>query len=270
MNRPARKRFGQNFLIDENVIRRITKTIAPADGELIIEIGPGRAALTRSLLERSADIAVVEIDRDLARDLEQRFSDQQGLSIHNQDALRTDFGAVAGGRRYRLVGNLPYNISTPLIFHVLKLKHPPVDMHFMLQKEVVTRMAAGPGGRDYGRLSVMCRNRCNVTPLFDVGPESFDPRPRVTSGFVRLEPLETPVSGLDMESSLEQVVRQAFSQRRKTLRNSLSALLTPEQISLANADPGTRAEQLSLEQFIALAQQLEQADEQADEQAEAG
>ena len=259
MNRPAaRKRFGQNFLTDENVIRRITDTIAPRSGELLIEIGPGRAALTNSLLEYDADLIVVEIDRDLAGDLESRFGDQQGIQVHNQDALQTDFGALANGRSYRLVGNLPYNISTPLIFHTLELPRPPVDMHFMLQKEVVRRMAATPGNKSFGRLSVMCQNLCEVTPLFEVGPAAFDPRPKVDSVFVRLVPREAPLSGVELTADLDRVVKQAFSLRRKTLRNSLSALLSKEQINQAGIDPGLRAEQLSLEQFFALARQLKQ------------
>ena len=256
MNRPARKRFGQNFLTDENVIHRITDTIAPQSGELLIEIGPGRAALTASLLESGADLIVVEIDRDLAGDLEQRFSSRQGIQIHTHDALQTDFGKLAQGRPYRLVGNLPYNISTPLIFHVLELSQAPVDMHFMLQKEVVQRMAATPGNKSYGRLSVMCQNLCEVSALFEVGPASFEPRPKVDSAFVRLLPRPAPLSGIHLAADLERVVKQAFSLRRKTLRNSLATLLSKEQIQQAGVDPGQRAEQLSLEQFFALASSL--------------
>jgi 16S rRNA (adenine1518-N6/adenine1519-N6)-dimethyltransferase len=253
LSRHARKRFGQNFLIDENVIRRIVDTIAPRRGELLIEIGPGKAALTRSLLDSGADMVVVEIDRDLAADLEQRFAGQQRLHIHNADALQTDFGALAQGRPYRLAGNLPYNISTPLIFHLLDQQQTPLDMHLMLQKEVVQRMASAPGGRNYGRLSVMCQNRCEISPLFEIGPASFEPRPRVDSVFVRLLPRPVSMSGPELQAALEQVVRQAFSKRRKTLRNSLSGLLTADQILDAGADPGFRAEQLSIEQFLALA-----------------
>ena len=253
MNRRARKRFGQNFLIDDLVIRRIADTIAANDRELLIEIGPGRAALTRSLIESHAELILVEIDRDLAADLEQRFCDHPDLQVHNEDALQTDFGALAQGRAYRLVGNLPYNISTPLIFRILGQRDAPVDMHFMLQKEVVNRMAAGPGGKAYGRLSIMTQNRCEVSPLFEVGPESFDPRPKVDSIFVRLVPRAAPLSGTELEPLLEQIVRQAFSQRRKTLRNSLSGLLTADQIFSAGIEPGLRAEQLSIGEFLALA-----------------
>lgn len=256
MKRTARKRFGQNFLTDSDVIRRITDTIAACNGQLLIEIGPGRAAITRSLLDSGADIMVVEIDRDLVRELENRFGNHPRLQIHNQDALKTDFGILAQGRAYRLVGNLPYNISTPLIFHLLGLQHPPVDMYFMLQKEVVKRMAAEPGNRDYGRLSIMCQNRCEVSPLFEIGPGSFDPMPKVDSGFVRLVPRAEPLSGLALEPRLNQVVRQAFSLRRKTLRNSLRGLLDTTQIQAAGIDPGQRAEQLGLDQFVMLAGRL--------------
>lgn len=257
MNRPARKRFGQNFLTDESVIRRIVDTIAPAAGQLLIEIGPGRAALTRALLTTGVDLLVVEIDRDLAADLEQRFSSEDRMQVHQADALQTDFGELAMGRDYRLVGNLPYNISTPLIFHILDQQHRPLDMHFMLQKEVVQRMAAPPGGRSYGRLSVMCQNRCEIAPLFEVGPGSFDPRPKVDSGFVRLTPHAVPLSGYQLEDALDQVVRHAFSKRRKTLRNSLSGLLDADAMQLAGVDPALRAEQLSLDSFVSLARQLE-------------
>ncbi len=256
MNRMARKRFGQNFLTDQNIIQRIRDTVSPREGELLIEIGPGRAALTASLLESGASILVVEIDRDLVLDLERRFAGNVRLQVYSGDALKTDFGTLAQNRPYRLLGNLPYNISTPLLFHILDLEQAPIDMHFMLQKEVVKRMAAGPGNRNYGRLSVMVQNRCEVSSLFEVGPESFEPRPKVDSGFVRLQPRVVPLSGDELEPLLDRVVRQAFSLRRKTLRNSLSPILTAEQILSADVDSQLRAEQLELEQFFELARQL--------------
>ena len=256
MNRPARKRFGQNFLCDQNIIQRILDTIAPRDGELLIEIGPGRAALTKPLIESGENIVIVEIDRDLVADLGQNFSGHENLQIHQGDALQTDFGALAKGQPYRLFGNLPYNISTPLIFHVLDLQQAPLDMHFMLQKEVVKRMVAGPGNRNFGRLSIMVQNRCEVSSLFEVSPESFEPRPKVDSGFVRLKPRPEPLSGTELEPALDQVVRQAFSLRRKTLRNALSPILSADQILAAGIDPGQRAEQLGLEAFFAIARQL--------------
>jgi 16S rRNA (adenine1518-N6/adenine1519-N6)-dimethyltransferase len=258
VNRPARKRFGQNFLTDDRVIQRIVDTIAPRDGELLVEIGPGRAALTVALLKTGVDLLVVEIDRDLASDLEHKMSGEPRLRIHRADALQADFGALVQGREYRLVGNLPYNISTPLIFHILDQKHLPVDMHFMLQKEVVQRMASGPGTRRYGRLSLMCQNRCEVIPLFEIGPESFDPKPKVDSGLVRLVPRAESLSGTRWEAALDTVVRQAFSKRRKTLRNSLSGLLNSEQIQNAGVDSAQRAEQLDMDSFLSLARQLDQ------------
>ena len=256
MNLKARKRFGQNFLVDQDIIHRIRDVIAPATDELLIEIGPGRAALTSALLDSGADLIAVELDRDLAASLEQQFATQARLKICQADALKTDFSSLAQGRPYRLVGNLPYNISTPLIFHILQLETPPSDMHFMLQKEVVDRMAAGPGSRVFGRLSVMVQNRCTVKPLFRVGPESFEPRPRVESSFVRLLPRATPLSGPELEPSLDRVVRQAFSLRRKTLRNSLAPLLSPEQMESVGVNPTFRAEQLDLDSFFALAKLL--------------
>jgi 16S rRNA (adenine1518-N6/adenine1519-N6)-dimethyltransferase len=253
VSRLARKRFGQNFLVDRAVIRRIIDTIGPVAGELLIEIGPGHGAITTPLLDSGAELMVVEIDRDLAMALQQRYSQQPLLTIRQADALQTDFGELAGGRPYRLVGNLPYNISTPLVFHVLGLAQPPLDMHFMLQKEVVERLAAAPGGKDYGRLGVMCQNRCEVTPLFTIGPDAFEPAPRVESMFVRLRPRGEPVSGHALLDPLDRVVRAAFSKRRKTLRNSLAGLLTEAQMTEVDIDPGLRAEQLSLEDFIQLA-----------------
>jgi 16S rRNA (adenine1518-N6/adenine1519-N6)-dimethyltransferase len=256
VNRPARKRFGQNFLVDGNIIRKIADSIRPNPDVLIIEIGPGRAALTAVLLERGATLIAVELDRDLAKDLEHRYSDNDQIRIHQGDALKTDFTELASGQEYRLVGNLPYNISTPLIFHLLKAHPAPLDMHFMLQKEVVERMAARPGSRNFGRLSVMVQNQCEVDSLFRVGPESFDPRPKVDSGLVRLQPRTESLSGRDLEPSLDKLVRQAFSLRRKTLRNSLASIMSGEEIVEAGVDPKMRAEQLDLEEFFELARVL--------------
>jgi len=252
----ARKRFGQNFLHDQQVIDRIISCIAPQTSDLLLEIGPGQAALTKPLLASGADLHLIEIDRDLVARLEKQFSEEPRLSIHTGDALKVDFSEIAGDRPFRLIGNLPYNISTPLIFHVLQWHSQLVDMHFMLQKEVVDRMAAPPGSRTYGRLSVMTQFRCKVTPLFDVQPESFSPAPRVCSSIVRLEPLSEPPADAGSFKNLERVVAAAFSKRRKTLRNSLRDLLTADQILAAGIEPGERAEQLSLSQFAALARSL--------------
>jgi 16S rRNA (adenine1518-N6/adenine1519-N6)-dimethyltransferase len=252
----ARKRFGQNFLHDQQVINRILSCIAPRDTDLLVEIGPGQAALTRPLLESGAELHLVELDRDLVTKLQRQFSDCSNIHIHSCDALKANLPEITGNRPFRLIGNLPYNISTPLIFHVLQWHGLVVDMHFMLQKEVVDRMAAAPGSRTYGRLSVMTQFRCNVTPLFDVLPESFSPVPRVCSSIVRLTPLKKPPADAGSFENLQRVVSAAFSMRRKTLRNSLRDHLTADQIVAAGIDPGQRAEQLSLSQFAALARSL--------------
>ncbi|KAA9130477.1 16S rRNA (adenine(1518)-N(6)/adenine(1519)-N(6))-dimethyltransferase RsmA [Marinihelvus fidelis] len=250
MNHRARKRFGQNFLVDSTVIDRIVASIAPQPGERIVEIGPGRQAITGPLIAAGADLAVVEIDRDLAASLQQR---RPHLEVVCEDALKVDFSALSSGRRWRLVGNLPYNISTPLLFHVLQQNEPPVDMHFMLQKEVVDRMTAAPGGGDYGRLSLACQNLAEVTPLFQVGPEAFDPRPRVDSAVVRLQPRPSPRVPTVHQAAFDQLVLRAFSMRRKTLRNSLKGHVDPAAFEATGIDPVARPETLSLDAFAALA-----------------
>ena len=256
MKHQPRKRFAQNFLHDQQVIDRIIASIAPQPTDLLIEIGPGRAALTKPLVASGAELHVLEIDRDLVAQLEKKFAHNSNITVHQCDALQADFSGIAGNRPFRLIGNLPYNISTPLIFHLLRWHELVIDMHFMLQKEVVDRMASGPGSKAYGRLSVMTQFLCDVTPLFDVQPESFTPAPRVCSSIVRLQPLRTPPFESGSDKSLQQVVAAAFCQRRKTLRNSLRNLLRAEQIVAAGIDPGQRAEQLSLSQFAALARAL--------------
>lgn len=252
----ARKRFGQNFLHDQQVIDRIVASVAPKSIDLMIEIGPGQAAITRPLIASGAELHVIEIDRDLVALLEQKFANTENLTIHSLDALRANFDEITDSHKFRLIGNLPYNISTPLIFHVLKWHTLVTDMHFMLQKEVVERMAAPPGSKAYGRLSVMTQFLCEVTHLFDVQPQSFTPVPRVCSSIVRLQPLSQPPFDAGSGDQLNRVVAAAFSQRRKTLRNSLRNLLDAEQIVSAGIDPGERAEQLSLAEFAALARLL--------------
>jgi 16S rRNA (adenine1518-N6/adenine1519-N6)-dimethyltransferase len=256
MKHKARKRFGQNFLHDQQVINRIVASIAPKETDLLVEIGPGQAALTRPLVESGAELHLIELDRDLVDALQKRFSGNANVFIHSCDALKANLPEITSERPFRLIGNLPYNISTPLIFHVLESAELVIDMHFMLQKEVVDRMAAGPGSRTYGRLSVMTQFRSKVTPLFDVGPESFSPAPRVSSSIVRLEPLQSPPADAGSFDNLKLVVSAAFSKRRKTLRNSLRELLNADQILASGVDPGQRAEQLSLSQFAALARSL--------------
>jgi 16S rRNA (adenine1518-N6/adenine1519-N6)-dimethyltransferase len=259
MQHQARKRFGQNFLADSRVIQRIIDAIAPRSGQLILEIGPGQAALTSLLAGTGAELHLLEIDRDLAASLEQRFRDAANVHVHCGDALRMDLSEISSDRRFRLVGNLPYNISTPLLFHVLRWGGLIIDMHFMLQQEVVNRMAARPGNKAWGRLSIMCQYHCEVTPLFTVPPEAFRPPPRVQSSVVRLVPHSAPPVLVSDMARFERLVAQAFSMRRKTLRNSLRGLLDAETIAAAGIDPGLRPEALDLAQFAALAERIPQA-----------
>lgn len=257
MEHRARKRFGQNFLVDPQVIQRIMDTINPVAGELILEIGPGQAAISTPLAASGAELHLLEIDRDLSARLDSRFASFDNVTIHTGDALKTEFAELTNGRPFRLVGNLPYNISTPLLFHVLQWKNLVSDMHFMLQQEVVKRMAAKPGGKAWGRLSVMCQFHCQVTELFNVPPGAFSPSPRVQSSFVSLVPHHNdPVAIRDMPV-FERVVSQAFSMRRKTLRNALKMLMKSEAIEAVGIDPGARAETLGVADFAALANQLE-------------
>jgi 16S rRNA (adenine1518-N6/adenine1519-N6)-dimethyltransferase len=257
MEHRARKRFGQNFLSDPHIIQRIIDTINPVAGELILEIGPGQAAISGPLAESGAQLHLLEIDRDLAARLETRFASNGNVNVHTGDALKTDFDQMMDGRPFRLVGNLPYNISTPLLFHVLQWRSLLTDMHFMLQQEVVKRMAADPGGKAWGRLSVMCQVYCKVTQLFNVPPEAFSPSPRVQSSFVSLVPHADIAAAIRDMPMFERVVRQAFSMRRKTLRNSLKALLDSEQIQAVGIDPGVRPETLGVAEFAALANLLD-------------
>jgi len=249
-----RKRFGQHFLHEESVIRRIIEAIDPRPGERLVEIGPGLGALTAALLARCDSLDVVELDRNLAARLAHgEWARQSRLRVHTADALRFDFAALAGlGERLRVVGNLPYNISTPLLFHLLAHVDALRDIHVMLQKEVVDRLAASPGGKAYGRLSVMVQYRCVVEKLFHVGPGAFTPPPKVESAVVRLVPTPSPVVEITNVSVFEETVRRAFSHRRKTLRNTLKGLLEPADIEAAGVDPAARAGTLDLAQFAAL------------------
>jgi len=255
-NRP-RKRFGQHFLHDQNVIARIIDAINPQADDQLVEIGPGRGALTLPLLDTVKQLDVIEIDRDLIAWWQQQ--GKSNLTIHAVDALKVDYCALQRrpAHRLRIVGNLPYNISTPILFHLLRYRQCIADMHFMLQKEVVDRMGAGPGTKDYGRLSVMLQFYCNVEPLFDVRPGSFMPPPKVDSSVVRLIPHAQLPEGID-ETLLQQLVSQAFSQRRKTLRNSLKKWFSSEQLLALGIDPLERPEQLSVVTFIKLARQISQ------------
>ncbi len=253
MQHKARKRFGQNFLQDTSVVSEILAHIQIKKVDHWVEIGAGMGALTAPLLDQAQTLDVVELDRDLVAFLQQKFADKQQLRIYSADALKFDFASLVNySEQLRIIGNLPYNISTPLMFHLLtNVKHIQ-DMHFMLQKEVVERLCASAGSKKYGRLSVMMAYFCSAEFLFDVPPESFDPIPKVMSAIVCLTPhLKPPVSINDF-SHFEQIVKHAFSQRRKTIRNSLSKLLTSEQILTVGINPSLRAENLSLDDFARL------------------
>lgn len=247
---PPRKRFGQHFLHDPGVLDRIVQAIAPAAGDHIVEIGPGRGALTRPLLGQVARLDVIELDRDLAAALEAELHDSR-LHVHQGDALRFDFSAL--GTDLRLVGNLPYNISTPLLFHLLAQSECFRDLHVMLQKEVVDRMAASPGGRDYGRLTVALAARCRVDRLFVIRPGAFTPPPRVDSAFARLVPDPERRARIDSEPVFDQVVTRAFSQRRKQLGNSLRGLVDAVSLQALGIDPASRPETLDVAAFTKIA-----------------
>lgn len=256
-----RKRFGQNFLHDQGVIADILNAVSPQNGDTFVEIGPGLAALTRPLLERIEHLHAVEIDRDIVAYLNEHFSAER-LTIHNMDALAFDFGAlaekIAPQNRIRLIGNLPYNISTPLLFHLAKFSPVIDDMHFMLQKEVVDRMVAEPGTPDYGRLSIMLQYRFVMDRVLDVPPTAFNPPPKVDSAVVRMIPWpQLPYLAQD-ELLLEEVVQTAFAQRRKTLRNNLKGVASDAELEALGIDPGCRAENVSVAQYVGLANYLHQ------------
>ncbi len=250
-----RKRFGQHFLHDPGTIRRIVAAVDPRPGERVVEVGPGLGALTAPLLEAAGALDVLELDRDLAAALDASPEARAGrLRVHQGDALKADLAALAGaGPPLRLVGNLPYNVSTPLLFHFLDFLNQVRDMHFMLQREVVARMAAAPGGGDYGRLSVMVQVRCRVERLFPVPPGAFTPPPKVMSEVVRLVPHPAPPVAVADPAVFARVVARAFSQRRKTLRNTLKGWVAPEAMAAAGIDPGERPERLGLAEFAVLA-----------------
>lgn len=253
-----RKRFGQNFLQDQGVISKIVKVIDPRSGDHMIEIGPGRGAITVPLLFCGIDLDVIELDRDLIQHLEQlKHPSNSTLCIHNSDALDADICAMArNGRKLRVVGNLPYNISTPLLFRLIEQLGCIQDMHLMLQKEVVDRMAADSGNRQYGRLSVMVQYHCQVQHLFTIGPNAFIPQPKVDSSFVRLIPHAEPRVKVADYGAFSLLVKTAFAYRRKTLRNALKGLVTDDAFDAAAVDPNLRAEQLQVEELARLSEQL--------------
>jgi 16S rRNA (adenine1518-N6/adenine1519-N6)-dimethyltransferase len=250
----ARKRFGQNFLVSPGIVRRIIDAIAPRTGDLVVEIGPGLGALTAPLLECVERLHVVEIDRDLIVRLKETYPPER-LVIHEGDALEFDFAAL--GERLRIVGNLPYNISTPLLFHLAACADHVRDMHFMLQKEVVDRMAAPPGSGDYGRLSVMLQYRFDIERLFIVPPGAFNPAPKVDSAIVRLVPKKVGAGETAKDEALfARVVMAAFSQRRKMLRNTLREMISEDGLAALGIAPTARAEELSVADYVRLSNSL--------------
>ncbi|ABC32751.1 dimethyladenosine transferase [Hahella chejuensis KCTC 2396] len=250
----ARKRFGQNFLHDQGVIDRIVRSINPKSDQNLVEIGPGLGALTEELLKSGGSVTAVELDRDLTPILRTKFFNYPQFNVIEADALKFDFTQLATPERpMRLIGNLPYNISTPLIFHLLTFRGLVQDMYFMLQKEVVDRLAAKPGEDAYGRLGVMAQYYCKVESLFNVGPGAFQPAPKVWSAIVRLTPYTEPPLACKDVATLTTVVRQAFAMRRKTLRNTLKQLITVDALQSLDIDPQIRPERLGLPEFVRIA-----------------
>lgn len=257
MSHQTKKSLGQHFLADPGMIEKIVRAVDPRPGQRLVEIGPGAGAITRPLLQRQRTLTVIEFDRDLIEPLA-AMGEELGaeLTIVHADVLAVDFTELAGTGLIRLVGNLPYNISSPILFHCLDHAASIQDMHFMLQKEVVERMASGPGSKVYGRLSVMLQAFAQVTPLFEVPPDAFDPPPKVDSAVVRMVPLPACEVAVRDRAVFASVVRDAFGQRRKTLRNALGRLCSAEDIEAAGLQPGARAEQVEVAGFVGLANHL--------------
>lgn len=259
MNARPKKSFGQHFLHEKRYIERIVSAIAPRPEDVVVEIGPGEGALTLPLLASAGKLTAIELDTDLIPGLQARAASVGELRIIHSDVLKVDFTALArerGVERLRIAGNLPYYISSPILFHCVDHAAAIRDMHFMLQKEVVERLAAGPGGGDWGRLSIMVQYHCRVEHLFNVGPGAFNPPPKVDSAIVRLVPHAVLPHPAKDHRLLERVVREAFNQRRKTLRNTLKQLMTAAEIEAAGVDGSLRPEQLDLAAFVRLADKL--------------
>ncbi|MBD3821122.1 MAG: 16S rRNA (adenine(1518)-N(6)/adenine(1519)-N(6))-dimethyltransferase RsmA [Thiotrichales bacterium] len=253
-----KKRFGQNFLNNPKIIDRIVAAIRPQPEQHLVEIGPGEAALTEPLLQVVRKLDIIEIDNDLIGPLTKRFGDRNAFNLHHHDALTFDYATLVENEEnptaaLRIVGNLPYNISSPLLFHLLEYSPLIEDMHFMLQQEVVERMTASPGVKTYGRLSVMMQYACQAEYLFTVGPENFTPPPKVDSAIVRLIPYRSKPFQATDDKTFAELVKQAFSQKRKTLRNNLKGWLTAEQIEACGIAPSDRAESVDIEGFVKLA-----------------
>lgn len=250
----ARKRFGQNFLHDQQIISDIVAAINPQKGEHLVEIGPGRAALTKPLLESCDQLDVIELDRDLVPILQSKLADYKQLTIHEADALLFNYATLLtkDDEKLRVIGNLPYNITTPLLFHLLSQSHLISDMCFMLQREVVERICAQPDSKSYGRLSIMVQYQCEASQLFIVPPEAFDPMPKVESAIVYLKPLEHFLGGDMPLEALNKIVTQAFSQRRKTIANTLKDMVTSELLLAVGIDLKQRPETITIAQYVAI------------------
>jgi 16S rRNA (adenine1518-N6/adenine1519-N6)-dimethyltransferase len=253
-NYRPRKRFGQHFLIDQTTIDKIIAAIQPQSSEIIVEIGPGRAAISNPLAKLAGTFHAIELDRNLASMLKRQFASQTNVTIHQGDVLKFDFSGL--GEDLRIVGNLPYNISAPLLFRLIKYRSIIKDMYFMLQKEVVDRMAAPPGNRTYGRLSIMLGCYMKIEPLFDVPATAFSPSPKVESSIVRLHPLPDDIYAIADHEKLSNIVAEAFSQRRKKLRNALKVSATEENLIAAGIDPTSRPEQATIGNYVTLANQI--------------
>lgn len=253
-----KKQFGQNFLNNQRVIDQIVASIRPRPEDHMVEIGPGEAALTDPIIRIVKRLDIIEIDNDLIAPLKIKFASLPAFRLHHTDALKFDYQSLleSNDEQLRVVGNLPYNISSPLLFQLLKYANNIVDMHFMLQKEVVERICAQPGNKTFGRLSVMLQYHCQTEHLFDVGPENFTPPPKVDSAIVRLTPYRKKPFIAEDEALFTDLVRQAFSLKRKTLRNNLKGWLCAEQIEECDINPSARSEQLPLENFVALTNKL--------------
>lgn len=245
----ARKRFGQHFLTDKNILNNMAMAIGPQQDDCLVEIGPGRGALTDFLYPALKTLHVIEIDRDLIAYLKTRFASGEQLIIHEGDVLSFDFDTLCAGNTVRIVGNLPYNISTPLLFKLFEHASHIKDMYFLLQLEVVNRLTAPVGSKNYGRLSVMSQYFCESTSLFQVGPNAFTPPPKVESAFIQMVPRTPSILANDIRA-LSLVVREAFSYRRKTLQNALKKLVTAEQLQSLHIDPRTRPQHVSVEDYV--------------------
>ncbi|MGR8948101.1 MAG: 16S rRNA (adenine(1518)-N(6)/adenine(1519)-N(6))-dimethyltransferase RsmA [Gammaproteobacteria bacterium] len=252
-----RKRFGQHFLIDQFIIEKIVNLIAPSEHKNIIEIGPGEGVLTQHLLDRGAEVTAIEIDRDLATSLNKKFSSYANFHLINDDVLKCDFASIGGAMPGYVVGNLPYNISTPLLLHLLSNLAPIAEMIFMLQKEVVERMCAQPGNGTYGRLTILTQTHCTTQNVFSVPPSAFRPPPKVDSAVVRLRPLNKNI-GENVRTALATLTQQAFSQRRKKLKTGLKTLFSPTELQDLGIDPEQRPDMVSVDSYVKLAKLLAQ------------